>query len=75
MEVESSGHIWRYDDASDIKASKDGRPLVFPATPPLTAEIERLANAIRAGVSDTADADLGLAVVKMLCQLEQIAAS
>ena len=75
MEVESSGHIWRYDDASDIKASEDGRPLVFSTTPPLTAEIERLANAIRAGVSDTADADLGLAVVKMLRQLEQIAAS
>jgi len=71
MEMASGGQILRYDDDVDAKATRDGKPLTYAATPALTAQTERFAQAIRLGDADTSDAALAVEVIRLLARFEQ----
>ena len=70
LEIETETHRLRYDDITDRKALVDDRPIDYPDELPLTIAVERFVAAIRQGVPDTADLELGSAVVRTLSKAQ-----
>lgn len=70
LEIETETHRLRYDDIADRKALVDDRPIDYPDELPLTIAVERFVAAIRQGVPDTADLELGSAVVRTLSKAQ-----
>jgi predicted dehydrogenase len=71
LEIISDDHVYRYDDDFAHKALIDGKPVDYAATSQMTAEVERLAGAIRLGQEDFSDGALALEVIRLLEDIEE----
>jgi len=75
MEITTVGHVYRYDDDVACKATCDGQPLDYASTAPLTAQVERFADAIRSGQQDVSDGVLSVDVIRLIELIEEKTAS